>query len=220
MLKFPSARVLTSDRRSRTVLPGPSESSNSPASGTVGGVCLLIDCSLYVLKHLLVDSALLLQRNKHSICQTCIDNLFSNGSKNLASDSRDPDPKLTGERSTGFLFYLQWKVTFQSERSCLSFSWVKVLWFIEFETCRRFYLEKIVDSKVGEVVLLVLERTGRQFPKHRWWNENLVVELSKKLVAAIDFLQRDQRTGIRDDALHVPSSVWTFVSLSTRMENP
>ena len=115
----------------------------------VGVLCLLIDRSLYALKHLLVDSAPPLQRNKHSVCPICPDDLFPYGLQDLSGDPRDPDPKLTGERSTGLFLYQQRKVTFQSERNCLSFSWVKVLCLVPLGTLRHLYPEKIVDSEVG-----------------------------------------------------------------------
>jgi hypothetical protein len=110
----------------------------------------------------------------------CTDGLFPSSWQELSGNPQDPDPKLTGKRSTSLLLYQQWKITFQTERNCLSFSCVMVLFFVEVGTFRRFYLEKIVDFKAGEVGLLVLERTGCQFSKHCWRNQNLVVELVKK----------------------------------------
>ena len=112
-------------------------------------LCLLIDRTLYALKYLLVDSALPLQRTKHSICPICTDDLFPYGLQNLSGDPRDPDPKLTGERSTCFLLNQQGKVNFQGERNCLPFARIEVLCLLSFGMFRRFYLEKIVDSKVG-----------------------------------------------------------------------
>ena len=96
---------------------------------------------------------------------------------------------------------------------------------------RRWYYQAYLIStapgiEMAKVGLFGLERSSHELVHDGGRNDESVIQAPNEAVAARNFLERDERTGVRDDLAweriwaHAPSSVSMFSGESTRIEKP